>query len=367
MSERPRIVLCMIVKDEAHVIERCIESVRPFIDAWCIVDTGSTDDTEPVIRNALRDLPGDVHHREWVDFSTNRNQSIELARSLGDYILVMDADDTLHYPEGHQLPHPMNADCYDIRVDQGGVFHRRTHLFKTSLPFRYRGVLHEALHLGQPHTRAVWKDVLYRWNGDGARSKDPSKYLRDADVLKSALEAEPDHKRYWFYLGQTYLSADRPIEAIYAYQRRIALGGEEEVFLSYLQIASILGRTEAPEHEVLTAFMRAYENRPTRAEPLVYLASYYKRHEKWALARLYARLACGMKRPADRLLVDEACHSWRPWAIRGFTSMKLGDYAEAAKCSERLIVLREGDDDAVAKARHNLTFCRNKLKELRGR
>ena len=47
--------------------------------------------------------------------------------------------------------------------------------------------------------------------------------------------------------------------------------------------------------------------------------------------------------------------------------MKLGDYAEAAKCSERLLVLREGDDDAVAKARHNLTFCRNKLKELRGR
>ena len=34
--------LCMIVKNEAHVIERCLASVLPLIDKWSIVDTGST-------------------------------------------------------------------------------------------------------------------------------------------------------------------------------------------------------------------------------------------------------------------------------------------------------------------------------------
>lgn len=36
----PHTVLCMIVKDEAHVIERCLTSVRPYVDAWLLVDTG---------------------------------------------------------------------------------------------------------------------------------------------------------------------------------------------------------------------------------------------------------------------------------------------------------------------------------------
>ena len=38
----PRICLNMIVKNEAPVIERCLASVRPWVDYWVIVDTGST-------------------------------------------------------------------------------------------------------------------------------------------------------------------------------------------------------------------------------------------------------------------------------------------------------------------------------------
>ncbi len=47
------ICLAMIVKDEAHVIARAIASVRPFIDSYAIVDTGSTDDTKAIATNAL--------------------------------------------------------------------------------------------------------------------------------------------------------------------------------------------------------------------------------------------------------------------------------------------------------------------------
>lgn len=39
----PTLVLTMIVKDEAPVIERCLTAILPLIDVWCIVDTGSTD------------------------------------------------------------------------------------------------------------------------------------------------------------------------------------------------------------------------------------------------------------------------------------------------------------------------------------
>ncbi len=54
------VCLSMIVKNEATVIRRCMESVRPIIDYWIIVDTGSTDGTQDVIREHLKDLPGEL-------------------------------------------------------------------------------------------------------------------------------------------------------------------------------------------------------------------------------------------------------------------------------------------------------------------
>ena len=57
--------LNMIVKDEAHVIRRCLDSVRSHLAHWTIVDTGSTDGTQEIIRSHLRDLPGELHERPW--------------------------------------------------------------------------------------------------------------------------------------------------------------------------------------------------------------------------------------------------------------------------------------------------------------
>src|SRR5690348_5608822 len=68
-----RICLSMIVKNEAPVIERCLRSVKPYVHAWAVSDTGSTDGTQDIIRKFMADLPGELIERPWVDFSANRN------------------------------------------------------------------------------------------------------------------------------------------------------------------------------------------------------------------------------------------------------------------------------------------------------
>jgi len=40
----------MIVKNEADVVAETLDSVAPYISSWVIVDTGSTDGTQDVIR-----------------------------------------------------------------------------------------------------------------------------------------------------------------------------------------------------------------------------------------------------------------------------------------------------------------------------
>lgn len=86
----PRISLCMIARNEAHVIEQAIKSVSSIIHEVIVVDTGSTDDTPHVVEK----LGGIVLHRPWDDdFSAPRNFS--LARATGDWILVLDADEAI--------------------------------------------------------------------------------------------------------------------------------------------------------------------------------------------------------------------------------------------------------------------------------
>ena len=50
MSKRPTVTLCMIVKDEEHIITECLESIYKYIDRYDITDTGSSDRTKEIIK-----------------------------------------------------------------------------------------------------------------------------------------------------------------------------------------------------------------------------------------------------------------------------------------------------------------------------
>src|SRR5580765_5832102 len=86
-----KICLNAIVRDEAHVLRRALDSAKPFVDNFCIVDTGSTDGTQEIIKEY-----GTLYERPWVDFGHNRQEALELARKEScEYIIFLDADDVL--------------------------------------------------------------------------------------------------------------------------------------------------------------------------------------------------------------------------------------------------------------------------------
>src|SRR6187551_1453910 len=104
----------MIVKNEARVLKRCLDSVRPFVHHWIIVDTGSTDGTQELIRKELSGVPGELFERPWENFGHNRSEALALARGKADYILIMDADEVLEVPAGFSMPE-LDADQYMLR------------------------------------------------------------------------------------------------------------------------------------------------------------------------------------------------------------------------------------------------------------
>lgn len=142
----------MIVRDEADVLGRCLDSLKDVIDEIIIVDTGSKDETLSI----LQSYQAKIYYYDWQeDFSKARNYSFSLATM--DYILWLDADDIL-LPKAliklKALKDSMNGDIdsysmiYHYAVDENDnilLSFRRNRLIKREKGFLWYGAVHEYL------------------------------------------------------------------------------------------------------------------------------------------------------------------------------------------------------------------------------
>src|SRR5688572_29334246 len=145
------ICLNMIVRNESRIIERCLNSVIKLIDHWVIVDTGSTDGTQEIIRRCMRNVPGQLIERPWVDFAYNRSEALEFARGKSDYVFVIDADDVLVQDEGF-VPPPLAHDAYYLKIRCGAMVFWRIQLFRNAPGWYYKSAVHEYVVGPEPAT-----------------------------------------------------------------------------------------------------------------------------------------------------------------------------------------------------------------------
>jgi glycosyltransferase involved in cell wall biosynthesis len=351
----------MIVKDEARVIRRCLESVRGVIDGWVIADTGSTDGTQGVIREALGDVPGRLIERPWVDFSHNRNEVLECARRefASDYTLLMDADDVLEVGPGLR-EFRFDADAYDVELAVETVRYRRRVMVRSALPWRYEGVLHEYIHCPEPFRQVDLSSGLARVRAghEGARSRDPLTYRRDALVLERALLEEPGNVRNVFYLAQSYRDAGDFELALRHYRRRAEMGGwQEEVWYSHYQAAAILERMGRPWPEVMEAYLETFERDPSRAEPLYWIGRHYQGQKAFHSARTFFGRALKVASPAShKLFVDRTIYDYLLPLEYAVTCYYTGDHAEAVSVNDRLLASGRLPEGLVDQVRRNRQF-----------
>jgi glycosyltransferase involved in cell wall biosynthesis len=362
MTARNRIVLCMIVKNEESVIARCLASVKPLVSAWVVVDTGSTDRTREIVRDVMKDLPGELVDRPWKNFGHNRTEALELARAHGDYLLVMDADDTLELAEGFTLP-PLVHDSYLLPIRYGTTSYDRAQLLRSDKDWRYEGVIHEYPASDRAKTQGKLRGgIRYVISNDGARAKNPDRFRQDAELIESALRAEPENRRYAFYLGQSYRDAQMLPEALAAYERRAAMGGwGEEVFVARLEAARLRERLGQSFDDVHRAYLAAHEARPTRAEALCELARYCRLRDRFALGAAYASAAAQIRRPDDSLFVLDPVYAWRAKDELAVSAYHCGDHDLARRLNEELLASATLPLSEQRRIRDNLQWSRRAL------
>jgi glycosyltransferase involved in cell wall biosynthesis len=358
-----KLCLNMIVKNEAEVIERCLESVKDLIDYWVIVDTGSSDNTPKIIKNYLKDIPGKLHFRPWKNFAHNRNEAFGLAQGKADYILLMDADDVLEFSADANLP-DLTKDLYLMWRGNKSFSYHRPQIIKSNKPWKWIGVTHEYLGCSEPYTTDLLENVRYITKDDGASSVDPQKFYRNITLLEEGLKKEPDNTRYTFYLAESFRAAGEKAKALEWYQKVVDMGGwDQEIFWSLLQIGHHLKYLGLPLDLVVKSYKRALEYRPHRIEPTYYLAEIYNQMGEYgkAYSCLKAREWAPKAPEKDALFNEDWIADYGLLFQLSISAYYLGHYQEALEACDTLLANPDLPDAMRTLTEQNRQFPAIKL------
>jgi len=358
-----RLSLCMIVKNESHVILECLNSVYKMIDYWVIVDTGSTDGTQDIIKNffAEKNIPGELIESEWKGFGPSRTEALNAVKGKAEYIYMIDADD---YVQGEfKLPPGNEVDSYALRLGREEFSWWRNQIFKTDSDWEYVGVLHEYAHCkGKEQPIIVKLEGNYRVVARtvGARNVGVTpieKYSKDAETLEKALIDEPGNIRYQFYLGQSYFDSQQWEKAITAYMKRVDMGGwNEEIYYSLYRIAIAKAMLNKEWGEIMEAFLMAYNCRPNRAEPLYHIAQIYRtKFNMPAIAFVFAKAAMEIPFPAnDILFVPDVLYNYAIIDEVAATAHAAGQFELGYNCCRRLLMENKLPKSEIPRIQGNL-------------
>ena len=371
MKTNNKIALCMIVKNESKVIQRCLDSVKPLIDYVCISDTGSTDNTIQIIKDWLKnnDIGGEVNEEKWENFSVNRTKSLENLRKHTDidYVLTIDADEILKFDENfnvNDFKNNLTADLYYITCKYANIEYARTNLFQNSKKYFYKSILHEYLECAEPIlSRDTAKGIYNVPIQDSARNSDNEKYQKDAKVLEDALKTEKDPHlipRYTFYLAQSYKDCEQKGKAIYWYNKRAELGGwDQEVYWSLYQIARLKEIMGYPEDDIVQSYLRAYEKCTSRIEALHGAIRFCRMHQRDHQAYILGRYAKTLKIDKTGLFVESWIWDYGLDDEFSVSCYWTGHYEEGLKLCEGLI--HKIPEDQKPRIQQNINFFKEKL------
>ncbi len=290
-----------LVRDEEKRLEPMLEAAAGVgCTDFTIVDTGSVDRTRRLAARFLKTHAGRLVEAPWTDFATVLNVSLEAAREGSGCEYLLQGASGEHFKLHRRLPR-LKASAYMIRAE-GAVSYWTPRLHRADIEAHYEGSTHpylrtngaEALLL--PHI--TFEDVAY----DDDRE---AKLERDRVYLEREVLERPLEPRWAFYLAQTYRCQGRLEQAADWYRRRVEMGGfEEEVFYSMYMEAMLRQNTHL--------LLKAWEFRPTRAEPLRLLARLYEGDGMTEVGRLFHEAADRIPMPTDLVCVHVDDYKPRP-------------------------------------------------------
>ncbi len=369
---------CLIVRNEQSNIERCLQSIRPYVAEIVICDTGSDDDTPAICAKyadkyerftACNDEQGRIQ-----DFALARQRSFDLATQ--PWALWLDGDDVLEgaeklakiVAEHDHLERACIMWNYDYDHDgQGNITMRfiRERLVKPARDFKWISPVHETL---VPQVAGVPKILIPDGIKNVHRRRDIAKVVesgRNLRILQTHYNRVGDTDvRALYYLGLELGWTGNPEQSIEMHQKYVAKSGwEDEKYLSMLEICRHyqgLGRWD----DAVGWALRAIPVRETWGEAFFSLSkSYYFRAQQtkdmrdWERCVNFARRYLGSAPTETVLFINPMERKVEVHRYLVMACMQIGDLHGAVASCEEILKTLPGDENTL----FNINVARGRL------
>ncbi len=224
MENKKTVSLCMIVKDEAWILEKCLASVTGIVDEILIGDTGSTDNSKEIAAK-FGAFVFDVPWEE--DFSKARNHILKKASC--DWILLLDADEIFNSEDTDTFLHLLTNEnydgyhftllnYYDDENTKEYSVHYAFRLLRNTGEYHFEGRIHEQIQKEggtlDPSRFTLAEVTLFHYGYTVKAIENKQKHKRNMPLLKKQLEDNPADPYYLFNIANEYMAEGDITEAL---------------------------------------------------------------------------------------------------------------------------------------------------------
>lgn len=366
-----KISFALIVKNGGEGLRKCLASIHPIADEILIVDTGSTDNSLEIAQQ----FEAKVFNLKWPDhFAEARNRSLE--QCTGDWIFVIDADESLDENSRNEIKHAiqrtnidgfyiltrnytnnfLRADftaCRDIEGFSGWTPSHKTRLFRNKPEYRFQGRIHEVIDksiLDAGGRIDECNIIVHHFGGDQC-SKEKIDLYKKLTELK--VKEDPNNPMGYYELGHIQIAIGEPDQAIQTFKRGAEINpnfGDLRYANFYFEIGNVYFQIKNDIDKALEAYLKAIEIRPGMIYAYSLVGAIYRKKGMPHLAEAYLTEATLLENPTPDTYYN-----------LGLIQLNLKDYKKAIEAFERVIQMApdySGAYNNIAVA-HHLTGNKN--------
>jgi tetratricopeptide (TPR) repeat protein len=277
--------LCIMVKNAGPLFEQVLKDNLPIIDRWTVLDTGSTDGTQDMVRRILGEKKGQLVEEPFINFRDSRNRCLDLAKKNCKYLLMLDDTYAIRYDlrsflntvRGDQF-----ASSFSLLILSDDVEYYSNRVTLSERGLRYIYTIHEVIQDTDNKTNVVIPKnagYIHDYRADYMEKRTMDRKQYDLQLLHDMVRDDPTNPRHYYYLAQTYNLLEDYENASYWFRKRAFTelkGHDQEAVDSCFELARIYNfKMNRPWEECKEIYEKTFEMDKSRPEALYFIGIHY--------------------------------------------------------------------------------------------
>jgi tetratricopeptide (TPR) repeat protein len=277
--------LCIMVKNAGPLFEQVLKDNLPIIDRWTVLDTGSTDGTQDIVRRVLGGKKGQLVEEPFINFRDSRNRCLDLAKKNCKYLLMLDDTYAIRYDlrsflntvRGDQF-----ASSFSLLILSDDVEYYSNRVTLSERGLRYIYTIHEVIQDTDNKTNVVIPKnagYIHDYRADYMEKRTMNRKQYDLQLLHDMVRDDPTNPRHYYYLAQTYNLLEDYENASYWFRKRAFTelkGHDQEAVDSCFELARIYNfKMNRPWEECKEIYEKTFEMDKSRPEALYFIGIHY--------------------------------------------------------------------------------------------